>query len=66
MAAKCGQQKLAKFGQIRLAKCGQLSLATCGIGQMRFGQMRPKKDGQIRFGPMRSQPILDPPIDPKR
>ena len=33
----------------RLAKCGQLTLAKCGIGQTRFGQMRPNKDGQIRF-----------------
>ena len=49
--AKFGQTKLAKFGQKRLAKCGQLSLAKCGIGQIRIGQMRPNKDGQIRFWP---------------
>ena len=53
--AKCG---LAKFGQIRMAKCGQLSLAKCGIGQIRFGQMRPKKDGQIKFGQIRSRPTF--------
>ena len=29
-----------------MAKCGQLTLAKCGIGQIRFGQMRPNKDGQ--------------------
>ena len=40
--AKFGQQKLAKFGQIRLTKCGQLTLAKYGIGQIRFGQMRPR------------------------
>ena len=50
--AKCGlanfgQQKLAKFGQIRMAKCGQLTLATCGIGQIRFGQIRPR----LKFWP---------------
>ena len=41
------KQKLAKFGHTRMAKC-QLTLAKCGIGQIRFGQMRPNKDGQIR------------------
>ena len=54
--AKFGQEKLAKFGQIRMAKCGQLTLAKCGIGQIRFGQIRPNKDGQNRFGQMRSRP----------
>ena len=54
--AKFGQTKLAKFGQIRFAKCGQLTLAKCGVGQIRFSHMRPNKDGQIRFGQMRSRP----------
>ena len=54
--AKCG---LAKFGQQKLAKFGQLwpnvVLAKCGIGQMRLN-----KDGQIRFGQMRSLPGVLP------
>ena len=54
--AKFGQQKLAKFSQIRMAKCGQLTLAKCGIGQIRFDQMRPNEDGQIRIGQIRSRP----------
>ena len=58
--AKCGlaifgQQKLAKFGQTRMAKCGQLTLAKCGIGQIRFGQMRPNKVGQMRSRPFHAQ-----------
>ena len=32
-------------------------LAKCGIGQIRFGPIRPNKDGQNRFGQMRSRPF---------
>ena len=39
----------------KLAKCGQTKLAK--FVQMRSGQMRPNKDGQIRFGQMRSRPF---------
>ena len=53
---KFGQEKLAKFGQIRMAKCGQLTLAKCGVGQIRFGQIRPNKDGPSLFGQSWYQP----------
>ena len=43
---------------MRLAKCGQLTLAKCGVGQIRFGQIQPNKDGQNRFGQMRSEESL--------